>query len=75
VAADGWGRGVSRGRGRAMLGCLGHGREGEERARERGWLGPEAAQPRGRFSFFSFFLFSISHFYFIFLFISFSFEQ
>jgi hypothetical protein len=50
------------------------GRGGEGRACERGWLGPEVAQPRGgSFSFFFFFfliLFSISN-----SFISFSLEQ
>jgi hypothetical protein len=57
-AADRWGRGVRRGR--AMLGCLGRGRERGEGGRARGgWLGPEAAQPRG-VSFSFFFSFSIS---------------
>jgi hypothetical protein len=54
------------------------GREGGAGTREGGgWLGPEAAQPRGEFFLFFIFLFSISHFsfLFLFLFISFSFEQ
>jgi hypothetical protein len=42
------------------------GRGGEGRARERGWLGPEATQPRG-VSFSFFFSFSISISYFLFL--------
>jgi hypothetical protein len=65
-AADGRARGVRRGRGRAMLGCLGRGRGrgGEERARERGemaWAGSGPAEGVESFSFFPF-LFSISHF-------------
>jgi hypothetical protein len=69
--ADGWGRDVSGGRGRAAMGRLGHGREGEcRRTHEReGRSGPEAAQPRGGFLFFSFFLFSVSYFYFLLLFL------
>jgi hypothetical protein len=76
-AADGWGRGVRRGRGHTMLGCLGHGRERGRGGRARGgWLGPEAAQPRG-----GFFLLFLFFFYFLILFsisnsfISFSLEQ
>jgi hypothetical protein len=53
-------------RARALLGYLGRGRRGEERARE--WLGPETAQPRGEGFFLFLFLFSISHFSFLFLF-------
>jgi hypothetical protein len=68
-AADGWGRGVRRGRGHAMLGCLGHGRERGRGGHARGgeWRGPEAAQPRGGeffLFFFFYFLFLISIFYF-----------
>jgi hypothetical protein len=64
--ADGWGRGVRGGRGLPMLGCLGRGRERGRVRRARGrCLGPEAAQPRGVLSPFSFlFLFLISIFYF-----------
>jgi hypothetical protein len=77
-AADGWGPAVRRGCGRAKRGCLGHGRERGERARERGeWLGPENGPTEGGEFFLFLFLFSISHSYFLFLFlfISFSFEQ
>jgi hypothetical protein len=66
--ADGWGRDVSGGRGRA---AMGREREGEcGRAREReGRSGPEAAQLGGSFSFSLFFLFPISYFYFLLLFL------
>jgi hypothetical protein len=64
-AADGWGRGVRRGRGRVMLGCLGRGRERGRGGRARGGSGLDQKRPSrgGSFSFFSF-----SIFYFSFLF-------
>jgi hypothetical protein len=73
--ADGWGRDVSGGRGRATIGRLGRGREGEVRAREgeSGDLGRKWPSRGGRV-----FPFSFSISYFLFLtsisFISFSFE-
>jgi hypothetical protein len=62
--ADGWGRGVRGGRGHAMMGRLGCGRErgvgARARERETAWAGGFL---------FSFFPFSISYFYFLFLFL------
>jgi hypothetical protein len=67
-AADGWGRGVRRGRGRAMLGCLGRGRERGRGGRARGGSGLGRKRPSlgGEFFpfFFFYFLFLISIFYF-----------
>jgi hypothetical protein len=66
-AADRWGWGVRRGRRRAMLGCLGHGRvwgRGGRARRGVAWArsGPAAG------GVFLFFLFSIFYFSFLFLF-------
>jgi hypothetical protein len=73
-AADEWGRGVRRGRGRVMLGCLGRGRERGRGGRARGGsgLGRKRASRGGSFSFFFFFyfsfLFSISISFYLFFF-------
>jgi hypothetical protein len=63
--ADGWGRAVSgrgesvaRARVRGWMGRVGHKRrEKRGRTRERGELGPDPAQPRGKVFFFSLILF------------------
>jgi hypothetical protein len=70
-AADGWGRGVRRGRGRAMLGCLGRGRERGRGGCTRegsglGWKRPSRAGDSFSFFYFFYFLFLISIFYFFF---------
>jgi hypothetical protein len=67
-AADEWGRDVSGGRGRAVMGRLGCGGEGSVGARARegeAWAG---SGPARGFPF-PFFPFSISYFYFLFLFL------
>jgi hypothetical protein len=66
-------------RGRAQLGCLGRGGEGENAGAGATWARNGPAEGGKGFFPFSFsifyFLFLISIFYFYFLFISFSFEQ